>query len=108
MRDDIINQYINEILDEIMRVESLKTDRAKSDPQFLNIWMGKIEQTCEDFYEDYLMGKRQHFYMNVEEYDNVFNEAGLEYSNSLLEDLLDNGDVQAVVTDTGNLMYKKS
>ena len=107
MRDHIIDAYINEIVDEILRVESLKSESAKMDGIFMRVWIETIITSCESMYEDYLMGKREHFYMSVEEYEQIFDEAGMKYCESILDNLIDEDHVVAEINKDGNILYKK-
>lgn len=108
MRDNIIDAYINEIIEEIHRVESLKKQSARMDQKLLRLWIDEIVTTCEDFYEDYLMGKREHFYMSIEEYEQVFDEAGIKYCEQILDSLIDEDLVVAEINKEGDILYKEN
>lgn len=107
MRDNIIDAYIDEIISEIYRVESLKSSTAKMDPVLLALWIEEINQSCENMYEQYLMGLREHFYMSIEEYEQIFDQAGIKYSDMLLNDLIDSDKVTALINKKGEIVYKK-
>jgi len=106
MRDHIIDSYINEIITEIYRVESLKSSDAKMYPILLALWIGVINESCERMYEEYLMGLRDHFYMSVEEYHQIFDEAGLLYAEKLLDEMVDDDRVIAEINKDGEILYK--
>lgn len=108
MRDNVIDAYISEIISEIYRVESLKSSKAKMDPVLLALWIEEINQACENMYEQYLMGFREHFYMSIEEYEQIFDEAGMKYSDILLNDLVDSDKVTALINKNGDIVYKNN
>ncbi len=108
MRDQIIDAYIEEIVFEIYKVEYSKPESERMDNTFLLTWIKEIEESCERMYEHYLIGKREHYQMSVEEYEEIFDEAGLKYSEQILDNLIDGDQIVAEINKHGKILYKKN
>jgi hypothetical protein len=103
-----MHEYLKEIINTIYETELTQDPADKMDSRLLEIWIDEIKSNCEIFYEDYLKGKRPSYYMTEEEYDRIFDQAGLQFSAEILSGLVDKNMVDVSVDEDGEIVYKLS
>lgn len=99
-------EYYAEIVRMIHEAESTAIEDQKMPERLLKLWIDHIHEFCKNSYREYVMGNRESYYMNEEEYDAVFDKAGVDYTDELLNSLIDREFVEVGINEEGEMVYK--
>ena len=97
--------YLDSITRAIYESEASLPIEDKMERRLLEIWLEQIGEHCKDYYNAYILGQRDHYYMTEEEYNEIFEKAGMLYSEELLNGLVDKGLIEAKINDRGEVVY---
>jgi len=96
--------YASAIRDIILTAEP---DKGEEDlPETLvKYWAKNMYDACYDAYNNYIMGKRDDYRLTDEEANEEFNKAGLEFTQELLNGMVDKDLLEVSISPEGDLMY---
>lgn len=87
----------------------VNTLRETPDPEMpdelLNYWCENVYDLAINSYNDYLLGKRESFMLYIDEIEQAYQNAGLKYTEDLLNGMLDKGVIEALINETGDIVY---
>jgi len=104
--DDIQSgdDYAKILIEDMERVQESIGGSGLNSTIFEN-WCKKVEVLCKKSYRDYEKGRKESFKLSDEEMSNAYEEAVNDYTDTLLEGLIDKGLVEMAVSDTGEIVY---
>ena len=104
--DDIQSgdDYAKILIEDMERVQESIGGNGLNSTIFEN-WCKKVEVLCKKSYRDYEKGRKESFKLSDEEMSNAYEEAVNDYTDTLLEGLIDKGLVEMAVSDTGEIVY---
>ena len=71
----------------------------------LTYWCEEIEIYADKTWIDYISGKRSHFSFDENEFRELFEKAGIRYTEDVLDGLVDKEMVQMGVREDGEIVY---
>jgi hypothetical protein len=87
----------------------IDTLRETPDPlmpqELLDYWCENIYDMAVKSYNDYIVGKKDYFELSMEEVENAYEEAGLKYTQDILNGMLDKDLIKALIDETGEIVY---
>lgn len=87
----------------------INTLRESPDPEMpdelLNYWCENVHDLAINSYNDYLLGKRDSFMLDIQEIEQAYQNAGLQYTEDLLNGMLDKGVIEALINESGQIVY---
>lgn len=99
-------EYYTEVVRMINETELSLDEHQRMPERLLKLWIDRIREFCKNSYQEYLIGNRESYYMNEEEYDALFDKAGMDYTDELLNNLIDRELVEVGINEDGNMVYK--
>jgi len=87
-------------------VSTLKdTTSDETPPVLLKYWYKNIFNLAVKSYNQYIIGNKDTFILNIEEIDKCYDDAGLQYTQDLLNGMIDKGVIEALINDSGEIVY---
>lgn len=87
----------------------INTLRESPDPEMpdelLNYWCENVYDLAINSYNDYLLGKKDSFMLDIQEIEQAYQNAGLQYTEDLLNGMLDKGVIEALINESGQIVY---
>lgn len=98
--------YAQLLIDNIIEGEKEIPASQQLPINLLTYWCEEIELYADQTYSDYLTGKREHFTFDEDEFRGLFEKAGMRYTGDLLDGLVDDGLVDVLIRDDGEIVYQ--
>ena len=98
-------EYAQSLIDSIIETEKSLPENEQMPIELLTFWCEEIHQCVDQYWEDYLAGKRDDYHMDEDEFTAVYNAAGLLYTETVVTKLVDDGYVQMGVNADGDFVY---
>ena len=98
-------EYAQAMIDDIIALEKTLPTNDQLPLNLLTYWCEEIQICAEQFWNDYLAGKRDDYKFDEDEFTATYNKAGLRYTGEILEGLVDDGYVQMGVRGDGEIVY---
>lgn len=87
-------------------VSTLKSDQDPNMPyELLEYWCENVYDLAVKSYNDYIVGKKETFLLDTEEIEKAYENAGLRYTQDILNGLVDKEVIQALIDETGEIVY---
>jgi len=87
-------------------VNTLKeTPNDETPAQLLKYWYENIYQTAVESYNEYIIGNKDTFMLTMEEIEKCYDDAGLKYTQDLLNGMIDKGVIEALINESGEIVY---
>ena len=87
----------------------IDTLRETPDPlipsELLDYWCENIYDLAIKSYNDYIVGKKEYFQLTMEEIEKAYEDAGLKYTQDILNGMLDKDLIKALIDETGEIVY---
>ena len=87
----------------------IDTLRETPDPlmpqELLDYWCENIYDMAVKSYNDYIVGKKDYFELSMEEIEKAYEDAGLKYTQDILNGMLDKDLIKALIDETGEIVY---
>jgi hypothetical protein len=100
------NDYAQLLIDEILKDESDAPLDKKMPILLLSFWIDEIKTLADITWNQYVIGKRDMYEFDVDEFERTFDNAGIRYTEELLHGLVDKGMVEVGVGKEGDLLYR--
>jgi len=97
--------YANSVIDGILKIETTLPDDQKLPDTLLSLWFEEIKEYADITWTEYLTGKRDDYMFTEDEITEVYNKAGLRYTQELLNGLVDKGMVDVGIDENGEIVY---
>lgn len=98
--------YAQIIIDSITKNENLLPIEQQLPINLLTYWCEEIKSYAEITYYEYLIGKRDYFSFDEDEFKGLFEKAGMRYAEDLLNGLIDKDLVDVLVREDGEIIYR--
>jgi len=98
-------EYIQAMIDDIISLEKTIPIHEQLPPTLLTYWCEEINNQAEQYWKEYLIGKRESYIFNESEFKEVFNKAGIRYTSEVVDGLVEEGYMQMGIRDDGELVY---
>jgi hypothetical protein len=99
------SDYAQLLIDNIVEGEKSLPTNEQLPINLLTYWCEEIESYAEITYHEYLIGKREHFSFDEDEFKSLFEKAGIRYTGDILDGLVDKDMVQVGVREDGEIVY---
>ena len=96
--------YALTIKDIILNTEPEPGDEPMPDT-LIKYWANNMYRACYDAYTNYVLGKREDYRLTDEEAGNEFEKAGLQFTQELVDGLVDKDYLQVSVSPEGEFLY---
>lgn len=100
------NDYAQLLIDEILKEENEAPLGKKMPILLLSFWIDEIKTLADETWSQYITGKRDMYEFNTEEFEQTFDNAGMRYTEEILNGLVDKGMVEVGVGKEGDILYK--
>lgn len=98
------DDYAQLLIDEILKDE--EESYNKMPMILLSFWFDEIKTLADITWNQYIVGKRDMYEFDNEEFEQTFNNAGMRYTEELLNGLVDKELVEVGVGEKGDILYK--
>jgi len=95
--------YASTIRDIILNEPPVEDDPMPE--TLVKYWANNMYRACYDAYTNYLLGKRDDYRLTDEEAHNEYEKAGLQFTQELVDGLVDKDYLQVSVSPEGELLY---
>jgi len=87
-------------------VNTLKeTPNDETPASLLKYWYQNIFNVAVESYNQYIIGNKDTFMLSMEEIEKCYEEAGLQYTQDLLNGMIDKGVIEALINESGEIVY---
>jgi hypothetical protein len=87
-------------------VNALREDNDPMMPEdLLDYWCENVYDMAVNSYNDYLTGKTDDFMLTDQDIEKAYDDAGLKYTQDILNSLVDKDMVQASIGKNGDILY---
>lgn len=87
-------------------IDTLKeTPNDETPAQLLNYWYKNIFELAVQSYNEYIVGDKDTFLLGMEEIEKCYEDAGLQYTQDLLNGMIDKGVIEALINEAGEIVY---
>ena len=100
------NDYARLLIDEILKEEDEAPLGKKMPILLLSFWIDEIKTLADITWDQYIKGKRDMYEFSTDEFEKTFNDAGMRYTEEILDGLVDKGMVEVGVGKEGDILYK--
>jgi hypothetical protein len=97
--------YAQVIIDSIMKTEKELSEEQQSPIELLECWTEHIQNKADETYLDYIIGKRESYMFTEEEFIDLQRKAMEDYTQILLNKMVDKGLLEVSVGDDGDFLY---
>jgi hypothetical protein len=73
--------------------------------ELLEYWCESVYDLAVKSYNDYILGNKDYFQLTVEEIEKAYEDAGLKYTQDILNGMLDKDLIKALIDETGEIVY---
>lgn len=98
-------EYAQAMIDDIIALEETIPVNEQLPLTLLKYWSEEIKIYAEECWNDYIVGKREHYMFDEEEFRKVYDKAGIRYTSEVIDGLIDDGYVQMGIRDDGEIVY---
>ena len=98
-------EYAQSMIKDIIALENTFPVHEQLPPTLLTYWCEEINSHAEQYWKEYLVGKRESYMFNEEEFKDIFDKAGVRYTSEIVDGLVDEGYVQMGIRDDGEIVY---
>ena len=98
-------EYAQSMIKDIIALENTFPVHEQLPPTLLTYWCEEINSHAEQYWKEYLVGKRESYMFNEEEFKEIYDKAGVRYTSEIVDGLVDEGDVQMGIRDDGEIVY---
>lgn len=97
--------YAEVLINTIMEGEKDLPESEKLPANLLAYWCEEIEIYADQTWVDYISGKRNHFSFSETEFRDLFEKAGMRYTDDVLNGLVDKDLIRVGVREDGEIVY---
>ena len=97
--------YAQSMIKDIIALENTFPVHEQLPPTLLTYWCEEINSHAEQYWKEYLVGKRESYMFNEEEFKEIYDKAGVRYTSEIVDGLVDEGYVQMGIRDDGEIVY---
>jgi len=97
--------YARIIINTIFEGELSLSEDMRMDSKLLQYWSDEIMTHADKTWQEYIIGERETYIFDDEEFRQLFENAGLRYASDILNGLVDKDMVQVGVREDGELVY---
>lgn len=87
----------------------VSTLRETPDPEMpselLEYWCENVYDMAVNSYNDYIVGKKDDFMLTIEDIEKAYEDAGLKYTQDILNGMVDKDLIKALIDETGEIVY---
>ena len=98
-------EYAQSMIKDIIALENTFPVHEQLPPTLLTYWCEEINSHAEQYWKEYLVGKRESYMFNEEEFKEIYDKAGVRYTSEIVDGLVDEGYVQMGIRDDGEIVY---
>lgn len=99
------NDYAQIIMDTIIEGEKSIPENEQMSIDLITHLSRLVHERANEYWAEYIIGKRDTFLFNDGEIMEMFNKAGELYVNDMLDDLVDKNMLEVSVDETGEFLY---
>lgn len=103
--DNLKAEYLKSLVDHIVDEEQKLPEDKRIDSLMLSIWYKKLSERIDETMLKYVIGERDHYTLSTEEFEETYNDAGMEYCEVLLDKWLEDDLIHATIENTGDILY---
>lgn len=109
MSDSTKEEYLEGLIKSIIDGEKEIPEEHRIPEKLFSIWLVKLKKAVDDAFLEYLTnGSRDTYVLSTEEFEKTFEDAGMDYTDSLVSELVDEDLLEAVIDENGNILYTLS
>lgn len=99
------HDYARIVIETLTSTELTLPEDERMDDRLMYYMCEEVEAFANVAWSDYIIGKRETYLFDDEEFRKLFENAGLKYASDLLNGLVDKEMVQVGVREDGELVY---
>ena len=85
--------------------ETIKLADGPLPEQLVEYWCENIWELAVNSYNDYIAGKKDDYLLSDMDMEEAYENAGLRYTQEMVNDLVDKGMIQAGIGEGGEILY---
>jgi len=98
-------EYAQTLIKDIIALENTFPKHEQLPPTLLTYWCEEINNQVEQYWKEYLIGKRESYVFDESEFREVFDKAGVRYTSEIVDGLVEEGYVQMGISGSGEIVY---
>jgi hypothetical protein len=98
-------EYAQAMINDIIVLEKTLPISEQLPINLLTYWCEEIQICAEQFWNDYLAGKRDDYKFDEDEFTAVYNKAGIRYTEEIMDKLVEEEYVQMGIREDGEIVY---
>lgn len=102
------NDYAQLLIEGILEVENLLPPHERLSKEMLGFWFNEIRKSVDITYNDYIIGKRDNYMLDMDEMHQIFETAHTLYVDDVLTGMLNKNLLSMSVGDDGDILYSLS
>lgn len=99
------HEYAQAMIDDIIVLEKTLPTSEQLPINLLTYWCEEIQICAEQFWGDYVIGKRDSYKFDEDEFTAAYNKAGIRYTEEIVDGLVEDGYVQMGIREDGEIVY---
>lgn len=85
--------------------ETIKEADGSLPEELVEYWCEDIWEMAVNSYNDYIAGKKDDYLLSYVDMNEAFDRAGIRYTQEVVNGLVDNGMIQAGISENGEILY---
>jgi hypothetical protein len=98
-------EYAQVMIDDIIALEKTLPTNEQLPINLFTYWCEEIQICAEQYWNDYLAGKRDDYKFDEDEFTAAYNKAGIRYTEEVVDGLVEDGYVQMGIREDGEIVY---
>ena len=98
-------EYAQAMIDDIIALEKTLPTNEQLPINLLTYWCEEIQICAEQYWNDYLAGKRDDYKFDEDEFTAAYNKAGIRYTEEIMDKLVEEEYVQMGIREDGEIVY---
>lgn len=99
-------EYAKLVIEVLMEADKELSSDEQMPSTLLQYLCEEVTTYSEVTWNSYILGTREFYQFTEEEMENLYEKAGLRYSQELLDGLVDKEIVEVVITEEGDVAYR--
>lgn len=97
--------YAQAVIEDIIALEKTFPTKEQLPLDLLTYWCEEINKHAEIYWNEYLIGKRESYMFDQDEFKEIYDKAGVRYTSEVVDGLIDEGYVQMGIREDGEIVY---
>jgi hypothetical protein len=99
------SEYADLLINTLQEEDDTIPEEHRMPSEVMNYWIKEIKSYANETYTSYILGERDSYQFSDDEISELYERATIQYTNDILEGLIDKGLVEMSVGKTGDILF---